>query len=204
MDTLRHLYNLDNKTGEEKMTENQIEDEPDGKKFMKNHWKMVLVFIAAGSLLFAAAIYVFLWFAAEAQATSLVPSSLSQWSIGNMVMFILHAIFWEAIIIGIPAAIGTVAGWQWWKRLPEEEKKKYNKSKHSKSRNAGGAISPVLFIAFALKVYIDGNWNVPVATWTLDYVIGSMFTILIWTIAILAIPAAIGIIWWIRHDMKKP
>jgi hypothetical protein len=41
----------------------------------------------------------------------------------NLVTFILHAIFWELLFIGIPAIIGAVAGWQWWKRLPEEEKK---------------------------------------------------------------------------------
>jgi ribosomal protein S4E len=53
------------------------------------------------------------------------------------------------------------------------------------------------------KVYVDGNWNVAISTWTLDYVVGSMITILIWIAAIFAIPAAIGVIWWIRHEMNK-
>jgi hypothetical protein len=58
-------------------------------------------------------------------------------------------------------------------------------------------------IAFAIKVYIDGNWNTPIADWTLNYVVDSMISILIWIVVIFGIPAAIGLIWWINHEMKK-
>jgi hypothetical protein len=75
--------------------------------------------------------------------------------------------------------------------------------RRSRSRNAEGAISPLLFIAFALKVYVDGNWNMAISTYTLDYVVGSMITILIWTAVIFGIPATIGVVWWIRHEMNK-
>ena len=125
---------------------------------------------------------------------------------GNVVTFILHLIFWELVLIGIPVAVGAVFGWQWWKRLPAVEKEYHFFGRRSRSRNAEGAISPLLFIAFAIKVYVDGNWNVQFinsSTWTLDYVVGSMITILVWTVAIFAIPAAIGVIWWIRHEMNK-
>jgi hypothetical protein len=121
----------------------------------------------------------------------------------NVVMFILHLIFWELVLIGIPAAVGAVLGWQWWKRLPAEEKEYHLFGKSSRSRNAGGAISLLLFIAFAIKVYVDGNWNVAISTWTLDYVVSSMITILIWIAAIFAIPATIGFLWWIRHELNK-
>ncbi len=182
----------------------EVETSSQWSKFLRNHWTAFAAFIAAAILAFASAIYVFVWFTGNAQSTALVPSTLGMWTMGNIVAFILHAIFWELILIGIPVAVGAVIGWQWWRRLPEEEKSMYHLSgKRSRSRGAGGAISPLLFIAFAIKVYVDGNWNVAISTYKLDYVVGSMVTILLWVVAIFAIPAIVGLIWWIRHEMNK-
>jgi len=181
-----------------------IENGSEWKKFVRKHWNIVAIFVVTGILALVGAIYVYLWFVGNAQSTGLVPSTLGLWTMGNIVTFILHVIFWELIFIGVPAIIVAVAGWQWWKRLPDEEKKEHNLfGKRSKSSRAGGAISPLLFIAFAIKVYVDGNWNVAISSWTLNYVAGSMITILIWIVAIAAIPATIGIIWWIRYEMNK-
>jgi hypothetical protein len=182
----------------------EAEKASEGKKFMRKHWNIVAVFIAAGIVAAISAVYVFVWFVGNAQSTGLVPSTLGLWTMSNIVGFILHAIFWELLLIGIPVAIAAILGWQWWRRLPEEEKREYHFfGKRSRSRRAGGAISPLIFIAFAIKVYVDGNWNVAISTWKLDYVVGSMITILEWTVAIFAIPAIIGIVWWIRHEMNK-
>jgi hypothetical protein len=123
---------------------------------------------------------------------------------GHMVTFILYLLLWELIFIGIPVIIGAIVGWQWWKRLPEEEKKEYRFfGKRSRTTGGSGGISLLFSIAFAIKVYIDGNWNVPIATWTLDYVVYSMLTILLWGLVIFGIPATIGVIWWIRHEISK-
>ncbi len=186
------------------MTEQvEAQTESDWKRFIRKHWAAFAAFIAAAILAVAGAVYVFVWFTGTAQSAGIVPSTLSLWSMNNVVMFILHAVFWELLLIGIPAGIGAVIGWQWWKRLPEAEKREYHLSgKGSHGSRAGGAISPLLFIAFAIKVYVDGNWNQAIASWNLDYVVGSMVTILVWTAAIFAIPAVIGLIWWIRHDRK--
>ncbi len=182
----------------------EVEKASDGKKFLRKHWNIIAVFVAAGIFAFIGAVYVFLWFVGNAQATGLVPATLNMWTMGTLVSFILHGIFWELVIVGIPVAIGAILGWQWWKRIPEEEKNEYHFfGKRSRSSGAGGAISPLLFIAFALKVYVDGNWNTAIASWTLDYVVGSMVTILVWIVAIFAIPATIGLIWWIRHKTRK-
>ena len=182
----------------------EVEKASEGKKFMRKHWNVVAVFIVAAILAVIGAVYVFVWFTGNAQSTGLVPSTLGPWTMSNVVSFILHAIFWELLLIGIPVAIGAILAWQWWKRLPAEEKKEYHFfGKGSRSSRAGGAISPLLFIAFAIKVYIDGNWNAAISTYTLDYVVGSMVTILVWIAAIAAIPAIIGVIWWIRHETNK-
>jgi hypothetical protein len=186
--------------------ETEMEKDQDWKKFIRKHWGIVAVFAVAVVLAVAGAVCVFWWFTGNAQSTDLVPSALNLWTMGNVVMFILNLIFWELVLIGIPIAIGAVIGWQWWKRLPAEEKEYHFFGRRSRSRNAGGAISPLLFIVFAIKVYFDGNWNVPIAdtnVWTLNYVIGSMITILIWAAAVFAIPATIGLLWWIHHELNK-
>jgi hypothetical protein len=187
-------------------TPQAIKTEAEWRRFMRKHWAAFTIFAAAAVLLAAGAVYVFVWFVGNAQSTGLVPSTLNLWTMNNLVMFILHAIFWELVLIGIPAAVGGIAGWAWWKRIPEQEKQEYNLSqKKSKSNRAGGAISPLLFIAFAIKVYVDGNWNTTMASWTVDYVVGSMVTILIWVVAVFAIPAIVGLVWWLcRGTNKKP
>jgi hypothetical protein len=175
----------------------------DWKKFIKIHWGIVAVFAVAVALALAGAVYVFWWFAGNAQAIDLVPSTLGLWTMNNLVMFILNLIFWELVLIGIPVAVGAVLGWQWWKRLPAEEKVYHVFGRGSRSGNAGGGFSLFLFIAFAIKVYVDGNWNVAMSGWTLDYVVGSIITILIWIVAIFAIPATIAVIWWIRRELNR-
>jgi hypothetical protein len=185
-------------------TQVEAQNGSDWQRFIRKHWATFAAFIAAAILAAAGAVYVFVWFTGNAQTTGLVPSTLNLWSMNSVVLFILHGIFWELVLIGIPVAVGAVIGWLWWRRLPQEEKDQYTlRGKSSKSRGAGGAISPLLFIAFAIKVYIDGNWNHAIASWNLDYVIGSMVTILLWVVAIFAVPAILALVWWISNGKKK-
>jgi hypothetical protein len=186
--------------------EAEEENGSDWKKFLRKHWNIVALFVVAAALAFTGAVYVFLWFVRDAQSTGMVPAILSQWTMGNLVTFILNAIFWELLLIGVPVALAAVAGWLWWRKLPSEEKKQYRFfGRRSRTTSGGSGISLLFFIAFCIKVFIDGNWNVPFATstWTLDYVVDSMISILIWSLIIVGIPVAIGIIWWIQHEMKK-
>jgi len=56
---------------------------------------------------------------------------------------------------------------------------------------------------FTIKVYLDGNWNVAIATWTLNYVVDSMVSILVWGLVIFGIPAGIIGLVWLSREMKK-
>lgn len=188
--------------------ENQIkiENESNGWKiFLKNHWNMLVFWIFAAILAVIGVVYVYLWFVKEAQQTLMVPIILGQWSMGHLVTFILHLIFWELVLIGIPVAIAGIVGWIWWKRIPDEERKGYQFfGKGSKTQNGGNGISFLFFVAFCIKVYIDGNWNVAIASWTLDYIVNSIITILIWGAIIFGIPAIIiGLIYLSREITKS-
>ena len=172
-------------------------------KFLRKHWNVVTIFVAAAILAVIGVIVVFLWFVGNAQSTALVPSTLGLWTMANLVSFILHLIFWELIFIGIPAAIAAVIGWEWWRRRPYDEKSEFNFGKRSRASRGGSGVSLLLFIAFAIKVYIDGNWNVAISTWKLDYVVNSVITILIWLAAIIGIPLLIALGWWIHRELTR-
>jgi len=124
---------------------------------------------------------------------------------GHLVTFLLHLIFWEVLFIGIPVIIAAVAGWLWWRKLPDEERKEYHffGTRSRATSGGGGGISLLHFIVFCIKVFTDGNWDVAFATWTFDYLVYSLLWALIWILIIFAIPVALGIIWWIQHEMKK-
>jgi len=178
-------------------------EDTDWRSFMRRHWRAAALLALAVSLAFIGAVYVFLWFAGNAQSSGMVPGTLGLWTMANLVSFILYAVFWELLLIGVPIAIAAVVAWQWWKRLPEEERRGYPFGGRKRSAGGGG-VSLLFFIAFCIKVFVDGKWNVPIATFTLDYVVGSMITILVWGLVIFGIPIAIGLTWWIRREMKKP
>ncbi len=169
---------------------------------------MLALFIAVAIVAVISAILVFLWFVGDAQATSLVPTTLNLWTMGYLVTFLLHLLFWEVLFIGIPVIIAVAAIYiLWWKKLPDEERNEYRRGhlfgKRSRSRDGGGAITFLVNIGFIIKVYLDGNWNVPFATWTFDYLVYSYLWVIIWMVIIFGIPIVIGGSLWLRHEMKK-
>ena len=175
------------------------------RKFLQKHWNMFALFAVGAVLALIGAVLVYLWFAGDAQLTGMVPSTLGEWTMGYMVTFILHLILWELLLVGIPVTIAAVAGWLWWKKIPDEERKEYHffGKRSSATSGGGGGISLLVFIIFCIKVFADGNWNVAFSAWRFDYLVDSMLWALIWILIIFGIPAALGIIWWINHEMKK-
>ena len=178
------------------------------KIFLRNHWKMLVLFVLGAILASIGAILVYLWFVGDAQLSGLVPETLGLWSMGHFITFLLHLIFWEFIFIGIPVIIAAaVTYFLWWKQLPGKERKEYRDGhlfgKRSRRTEGGEGISFLVFIVFCIKVYLDGNWGVAIATWEFDYLVYSCLWALIWILIIFGIPMALGGIWWIRHEMKK-
>jgi drug/metabolite transporter superfamily protein YnfA len=178
------------------------------KKFIRRQLKMLVLFIIAAIIAVIGAVLVFLWFVGDAQATSLVPGTLNLWTMGHLVTFFLHLLFWEVIFIGIPVLVAIAAIYfLWWKKLPAEERKEYRHGhlfgKQSRSRDGGGAITFLVNIGFIIKVYLDGNWNVPFATWTFDYLVSSYLWVIIWMVIIFGIPLVIGLVWWLHRNMEK-
>ena len=173
------------------------------KMFVKKHWSLGAVFGAAAVLVLIGAVYVFWWFVGDAQSSGLVPSNLGLWTMSNLITFILYAIFWELLIIGIPLVIAAVVGWRWWMRLPVDERRGFRMGKHGRRSGGSGGGGVLLFIVFCIKVYLDGNWNVPIGMFTLNYVVSSMILILIIAGVIFGIPATIVAVWWVRREMRS-
>ena len=170
--------------------------------FLKIHKAAFALFIVGILAAFAWAVYVFWWFTANAQSTGLVPALLGFWTMGSLVNFILYSILWELLLVGIPVAVAAGAAWMWWKKLPVQERTRYHLRSGKRSAGSGG-VGFLFFIAFVLKVFIDGKWNVPMSAYELNYVIGSFITILVWGAVIFGIPIALGVAWWASKQIKK-
>ncbi|MBO0887888.1 hypothetical protein J2P12_02175 [Candidatus Bathyarchaeota archaeon] len=176
--------------------------ENEWRSFVRKYWRIGVVFVVAAVLFFAWSVYVFLWFVGMSQSSGLVPSVLNLWTMSHLVTFIVYAVLWEILLVGVPIVVAGVVGWQlWWKKVPEMERRFHFGGRKRSTGGGGGSL--LFFIAFCVKVFIDGKWNTPIASFTLDYVVGSMITILVWGLVTIGIPAAIGLTWWISHEMKK-
>lgn len=174
---------------------NESDSEP--RAFARRHWRAFAVFGIAFALIIAWAVYVLVWYAGNAQSSGLVPSTLGSWTMSSVVTFLIYGIFWGLLLVGPPVILLAGVGWTWWKRLPDEVKK--GRRFGGRSGSAGGGVSGLFFIAFVIKVYLDGNWNVPISSYTVNYVIGSTVVILEWGAVIIGIPAAIGLAWWLSR-----
>lgn len=177
------------------------------KTFLRRQWKISIVFLIGAILALIAAILVFVWFVGDAQTTGLVPTTLDLWTMGYLITFILYLILWEFLLVGIPViVVVAVVYFLWWKKLPEWEREEYRREnlffgRSSRRSNAGNGITFLVNIIFILKVYIDGNWNVPFADWTFDYLVYSYLLALIVVLLLFGIPAILGVTWWVRREM---
>ncbi len=181
------------------------------KNFLRRHWKMTI--IIAGGIAGAAivALFVFLWVLADVQATGLVPATLGQWTVGYFFTFILNVILWELVFVGswvIPVAV--VIFFQWYKKLPDEEREEYEGEPKKKwprrgisAGGGGGLISILVGLTWLIIVWNDGRWNLEFQLWTLNDWVYSWIAAGLWDLLILGVPVALVLIFWIRNQMKK-
>lgn len=179
------------------------------KKFLKKHWKLGLLVVAGLIVAAIGAVLVFLVFKDYAQGTGgLVPLTLGAWTLGYMVTFGLNLLLWEFLFIGIPVIIAAVVIMAiWWKRLPEEEKEEYKrdpkKGRRGKTTGSGGGISFLYYIIWLIIVFAQGNWDLAFSSWTLNYLIDSSLLAMGLILLIGGIPITIGLIWWLRRELKE-
>jgi hypothetical protein len=190
------------------MVENELDDSPGiWKKFLRKHWRMAVLFVVGAVLAAIGAVLVYLWFVGQAQSSGLVPTTLNLWTMGHLIAFILNLIFWELVLIGIPVVLAVIGAYLVWNRLPAHEREEYRRGglfrSRSRRRDYGNGFSFLVNIAFIIKIYADGNWNSPFATWTFDYLVYSFIVALISIAIIFGIPALIAGAWWLRREMRS-
>lgn len=185
-------------------TSEELSDEV-WKKFLRRHWKMTIVLAVGIAGAAIVALFVFLRVVADAQTTGLVPTALGQWTVGYLVIFILNVILWELVFVAswvIPIVV--VIYFQWYKKLPDEERQEYEGgSRRGRSAGEGGGFSFFVGLIWLIIVWTTGKWNLAFQAWTFNDFIYSWLAACLWVLLIVGILGTIFIIWWIRKEMKK-
>lgn len=182
-----------------KMSEEHLRDVAG--RFLRRQWKMAIVIAVVFIGAAVAALSVLLWFVATAVATGLVPPMLGLWSIGSVITFILHLIFWELVLVGSwVAVVVLLLIFQWYKKLPEEDRKGWPQRG---KRDQGGVFGFFVGLTWLIVVWVDGRWDLPLQSWTVSEWVYSILSAVFWDLLILAVPMGLYLIWWIRTLMKK-
>ena len=174
--------------------------EQEGRTFLKKHWKTMIVFGGIAIAAIVAALYVLTWFVAIAQSTGFVPATLGAWSVGTVINFIIHLIFWEVLLVlSWVIVLVAIVFYRWWKTLDESEKQ--SKPKGGK-REGGDAFGFFIGIMWLIVVWLDGRWSLPFNSWAFNDWVYSFLAALGWTLIIFGIPMVLYFIYWIRQDTE--
>ncbi|MFX1441134.1 MAG: hypothetical protein ACFFFD_12885 [Promethearchaeota archaeon] len=183
------------------MNENEEFLDEEQKRFLKRHWRMTIVFAVVFAAAVIAAVLVLLWFIDTAQTSGLVPSVLGEFTVGYVITFFLHMIFWELLLVGSwVLVIVAVIIVKWYMKLPEEERD--GKPKRGR-REEGDAFGFFIAIAWLIIIWIDGRWNLAFNSWTLNDWVFSWLAAVFWVLLIAGIPIAIFFLYWIRTEVQK-
>lgn len=171
------------------------------KKFVRRHGKATLSFIGAIAVAFTVALYVFLRVVADAQSTGLVPSMLGQWSVGYLFTFVLTLILWELVLmVSWAGPVAAVVYFQWYRKLPEEERKEYEGRPRRGRTGESGGFSFFVGMVWLIIVWTTGRWNLAFQAWTLNDLVFSLLAAFLWVLLIAGILGAIYVIWSLKKD----
>lgn len=172
------------------------------KRFVRGHWKATLLAIGGIAAAGVAALLVFLWVVANAQATGLVPSGLGEWTVGHVLTFILNAILWElALVASWVIPIAVAAYFLWYRKLPDEEQREYEGGpRRRRSAGENGGISFFIGVVWFVIVWIDGRWNLAFQDWTFTDWVYSWIAATLVVLVIVGIPAMVYLIWSLTRD----
>ncbi|MFX1319077.1 MAG: hypothetical protein ACFE9D_04595 [Promethearchaeota archaeon] len=184
-------------------TEEQIE-EATVRRFLRSHWKMVLMMGVGIAIAVIVAIYVLLWVVSSALLLGLIPNTLGSWSVGILWGFFFIALFWELVSVAswvIPIAIAIWA--LWYRKLPEEERKDMESPrKRSRDAGGGGGFSFFITLIWLAIVWFTGRWSLALNAWLVaDFVFTWLVAFLI-ALVPLAIGGLIFLAWWMTKGTK--
>jgi len=161
---------------------------------IKQHWLAFTVFVIGCIAALAGAIMVLFWFIETSPIGAMGQATIGEWTIAWIWEFFIYLILWELLLVGVPVAVAFGVGWYvFWKRLSAEEKDEFKgreKKKHRGS-SAGGCFGIIMFIAFSVYMYLNGDFFTPLGTFPYSYLVYSWFQALAWMLIIFGIPIAI-------------
>jgi hypothetical protein len=169
-------------------------------KLLRKYWKYLAVFVIGGIVAFIGGILVFFWYVGTSAVGGQGTWTIDQFTIGNIVRWVIFFILFELAMIGIPTAVilGGLAYW-WWRNLPQEEKDQFRSKKTRRRDYGGGGFSFLIAIIFLVLVFIHGNWNTPLGALSYSYLVFTWF----WACIISIIPFAIAALVWFSYEMMK-
>ena len=171
-------------------------------KFAREHWKLTAGIAALDIFSVIVGVFVFLWVAANAQATGLVPAMLGEWTVGYCITFIIHVIFWELLFVGTWTAVLAGATYAWARKFDRGKRKKRPRRK----RDNGNPFGLFITLIWLAIVWTSGRWNLAFQSWAFNDWIYTWLYALAWGIGIVGIPAIIFFGWWLsggKVDTKK-
>ncbi|MFW9787767.1 MAG: hypothetical protein ACFFE2_14265 [Candidatus Thorarchaeota archaeon] len=168
-----------------------------GRNFLRKYWKMTTVMVALIIAAAVEALLVFLWWIADAQP-GLIPESLGDWSVGTIVITILHLLFWEIVLVGLWVLVAVIVLYtRWYNNLPEEDK--FPKRERGR-REQGDAFGFLVGITWLIFIWVTGDWNRTFVDWTVNDWVFSWLWAIFWDLLIFGIPILLYFVYWVRKD----